>query len=94
MTEALVGALLAAMVAAAWLAAAGAARLRGPLNRLHAVAFVNIACGLPLAVAAFVTDGASARALKVAAIVLLSWLVGAATSHATGRALVKREEAR
>lgn len=94
MTEWILGALLAVAVLAAWLGAAGAARLREPLVRLHAVAFVNIACGVPLAAAALVTDGISPRSLKVVAAVLLSWLVGAATAHATGRALVKREEAR
>ncbi|MBP0492706.1 cation:proton antiporter [Roseomonas indoligenes] len=94
MTAWIVAALLAVMALAAWLGVAGAARLRGPLARLHAVAFVNIACGAPLAAAALVTDGISGRSVKVVSAVLLSWLVGAATAHATGRALVKREDAR
>ncbi|MFC0410137.1 monovalent cation/H(+) antiporter subunit G [Roseomonas elaeocarpi] len=90
----LLPALLLLTVAATWLGALGAARLRTPMERLHAVTFVNIAAGTALLLAALVSDGFSARVLKVALIVVLSWATGAALSHATGRALVRREAGR
>ena len=88
--SALLAACLILAVAAVWLGVLGAARLRDPLDRLHAVAFVNIAGGTAVTAAAFVTDGISGRSLKIALLVLLSWAIGAALSHATGRALFRR----
>lgn len=93
MREALVIFILAVAVFTAWLGVAGAARLRAPLDRLHAVAFVNIATGGTVAVACFATEGVTARSLKVLFAVLLSWVIGAALAHATGRALAKRGDA-
>ncbi len=86
-----IDALLAVAVLAGWLGAFGSARLRAPLDRLHGVAFVNWTLLPALAAAAFVADGASGRAFKLLLLAVLSVLTGAATSHATGRALVARE---
>jgi multicomponent Na+:H+ antiporter subunit G len=88
--EAVVTVLLLLGVAATWLGVAGASRLRGPLARLHAVTFINIVPGAAIAAAALVTEGVTAGVLKVFLVVLLSWAVGAALSHATGRALLRR----
>lgn len=93
MTAALTNVLLAVAVLAAWLGCAGFARLRTPLDRMHCVAFVNATAGTSLALAAFVADGVSVRALKILMVVGLSLLVGAATSHVTGRALLLRGSA-
>jgi multicomponent Na+:H+ antiporter subunit G len=82
--------LLALLVLAAWLGCAGFARLRAPLDRMHCVAFVNATAGTALTIAAFVSDGASDRALKVLLVTGISLLAGAAMSHATGRALLLR----
>lgn len=86
-------ALLAIMVLAAWLGCAGFARLRSPLDRMHCVAFVNATAGSALTAAAFVADGASTRAFKILLITFVSLLAGAATSHATGRAILLRASA-
>ena len=81
---------LAVLVLGAWLGAAGTARLRAPLDRLHGVAFVNATCGPLLVAVAFLADGASDRALKIAFMVLAALVLGAAQSHAAGRALPTR----
>lgn len=88
---AILGALLAAAVAAAWLAVLALLRLPRALDRLHAVAFLNAAAGGLVAVAAFVADGLSGRSLKILfmMIVLLAW--SAVLAHAAGRALLLRE---
>ena len=78
-------------VAAAWLGGFGALRLRSSLDRLHAVSFVNAAAGVPIAVAAFLADGVSARSVKFAFLVALLLISGAAISHAAGRALALRD---
>lgn len=93
MTGLVIDALLTVVVLGAWLACAGFARLRTPLDRMHCVAFANTVSGVALSIAAFVSDGASVRALKVLLIVGLSLLAGAAMSHATGRALLLRGSA-
>ena len=85
--------LLALLVLAAWLGAAGFARLRTPLDRLHCATFVNAACGTALLLAALLADGLSDRVLKILLIVGASLLAGAATSHAIGRALLLRAAA-
>ena len=87
----LLAACLLLTVAAVWLGVLGAARLRDPLDRLHAVTFVNIAGGAAVTAAAFVTDGVSGRSLKITLMVLLSWAIGAALAHATDRALLRRD---
>ena len=78
---------IALMVTVAWLAAAGFARLRTPLDRLHCVTFVNAGCGLALLVASLVEDGFSNRTGNILLVVVLSLLGGAAGSYAVGRAL-------
>lgn len=85
--------LLGVTVLLAWLGASGFARLRTPLDRLHCVAFVNAACGLPLIAAALVSDGLSDRAGKIILVVALNLLAGAAGAHAVGRALRVRGSA-
>ena len=78
---------IALMVIVAWLAAAGFARLRTPLDRLHCVTFVNAGCGLALLVASLAEDGFSNRTGNILLVVALSLLGGAAGSYAVGRAL-------
>ncbi|MGY2052230.1 monovalent cation/H(+) antiporter subunit G [Methylobacterium sp. JK268] len=86
-----IGTLLALAVAAAWLGGLGALRLPRALDRLHAVTFVGVAAGLPVAAAALLADGVSSRSLKVLLLVGLQILWGAVLSHASGRALLLRE---
>ena len=93
MTNVVIDIALAIMVLSAWLAAAGFARLRVPLDRLHCVTFANVTAGGALVVAAFVTDGGSIRAYKILLMATISLLAGAATSHAVGRAIVIRGSA-
>ncbi len=93
MTADLVAALLVLAVLAVWLGAAGFARLRDPLDRMHCIAFVNATAGSALLVAGFLSDGATLRAFKIAFLVGVSLLAGAASSHAVGRALRQRAAA-
>ena len=93
MTRIVLDVLLAVVVLAAWLGGAGFLRLRSPLDRMHCVAFVNAVAGVALTVAAFVSDGASDRALKILLFTVVSLLTGAAMSHAIGRALLLRGSA-
>ena len=88
----MIAALLAVAVLASWLGCAGLLRLPTPTDRLHLVAFVNIAAGIPLLIAGVLTDGATPRAFKMGAIVAINLLSGAAASHAIGRALRRRGE--
>ena len=71
---------LALAVLSAWIAAAALWRLRTPLERLHAVTFVNVAGGGAVLLAAGLTDGLSPRVLKCAAIWLAILLIGALVS--------------
>jgi multicomponent Na+:H+ antiporter subunit G len=91
-TAIVIDALLALAVLACWAGAAGFARLRSPLDRLHCVTFVNAAAGAAILCAAFVSDGASTRADKILLLLLAVLAAGAALAHATGRALVLREK--
>ena len=86
-------ALLALSVASTWLGVLGFVRLTAPFDRLHAVAFVNVAGSALLVAAAFCADGASGRAGKVALAAALTAGGGAALSHALGRMLAFRESA-
>jgi multicomponent Na+:H+ antiporter subunit G len=90
MTAVVISSLLTISVLAAWLGALGLLTLRTPLDRLHCVTFVNVVAGLALAAAAIVSDGLSDRAGKIVLMVVLSLISGAATAHATGRALLHR----
>ena len=83
--------LLTVLVGVTWLGCLGFARLRTPLDRLHCVAFVNVAGGTVLVALVFLADGSSIRAWKVLATVLASVLGGAALSHAAGRTLLYRD---
>lgn len=91
MTGLLVDACLALSVLSAWLGCLGALRLSSALDRLHAVAFVNVAAGVPLAIAGLLADGLSPRSVKLAALVVLVLATGAAGTHAAGRALLLRD---
>ena len=93
MSAAIVDLLLAVAVVAAWVGALGFARLRTPLDRLHCVAFVAFACGLPIVLAAFVQDGPSVHALKLLLLVVVALVAGAALNQAVARAIVTRDEA-
>ncbi|HYZ33961.1 MAG TPA: cation:proton antiporter [Crenalkalicoccus sp.] len=86
----MIAALLGLGVAAAWLAALGLPRLPGALDRLHVVAFVNLALGAPVTLATFLADGASARAFKLLVLLAASVVIGAGLAHATGRGLLHR----
>ena len=50
--------LLAVAVAAVWLGCVGFIRLGDAFDRLHCVAFVGIAAGVPVMLAGFVSQGA------------------------------------
>lgn len=89
----LIDALLAALVGTTWFGVVGFARLRAPLDQLHCVTFLNLVAGSELTAAAFVSDGVSNRSLTVLLLVALNLLIGAAMSHATGRAFVRRSDA-
>ena len=84
-------ALIAIGTALAWIGAVAVFRLRTPLDRVHAVTFLNVACGAAILLAAFATDGVSARTLKIVAIWLLMILSGALLSFRVARALRIRE---
>lgn len=92
-TEA-VEALLALLVAAAWLGAAGFARLARPLDRLHCVTFVNVTCGSLLLVAVGLWGGSADDVVKVALLLGALLVGGAAIAHATARAIVQRRAPR
>jgi len=94
MTTIIIDALLALAVLTCWLGVAGFARLKSPLDRLHCVTFVNAGAGLAILIAAFVADGASARAIKILVLNAAVLASGAALSHATGRALLLRQRER
>jgi multicomponent Na+:H+ antiporter subunit G len=83
-------ALLVLAVVATWLGCVGFARLPTAYARLHCVPFVVIAAGFPVTLATFIADGISDRALKVLFLQLGMLLIGAALSHASGRAIALR----
>ena len=83
----IIRALLALAVVIAWIGALAFARLRTALERLHVVTFLNIVLGATLLVAAGMTDGASARVLKIGLMWLAILLSGALLSHACARTL-------
>jgi multicomponent Na+:H+ antiporter subunit G len=86
-----IDACLAFAVATVWLGAAGFVRLPTPLDRIHAVTFINAAAGAAITLAAFLADGPTDRACKVLFIWLFTLAAGAALSHITGRALTHRQ---
>ncbi|HEY6434147.1 MAG TPA: monovalent cation/H(+) antiporter subunit G [Acetobacteraceae bacterium] len=88
--------LLAVTVAVVWLACLGFARLRTAFDRLHCAGFVGAAAGLPLLLAAWLSQatfgGGSATIAKLAFLLACLLFNGAALSHATGRALHHRSQ--
>lgn len=90
MRTALTDVLLGLAVLAAWLGAAGFARLTLPLDRLHCVPFVSIACGVLILAAAVAWGGAPDVIVKVALLLGGLLVGGAATAHSSARAIVRR----
>lgn len=90
----ILGILLVLGSAAAWLGAIGMLRLQTALARLHCATFVTVAGGLAMTASVFVSDGASSRAWKSLGFFLMLLIIGSATSHALGRAIVTRREAK
>jgi len=82
---------LAAAILAAWLGAIAFGRLATPLERVHAVTFINVVVGGAFVLAAFLSEGVTVRTLKCALIWLVMLPMGALLSHATGRALHLRD---
>jgi len=78
--------LLGIAVFAALLGALAFLRL-DPLERVHAVTFVNVLSGGAITIAACLGDGLTPRAAKVVAIWLLALLFGSLSAHVTGRAI-------
>jgi multicomponent Na+:H+ antiporter subunit G len=86
-----VDALLALAVLTAWLGALGFVRLKTALERLHCATFVNVTALSFVTAATWVQDGASPRSFATTALLVFVLGIGAATSHAIGRALHLRE---
>jgi multicomponent Na+:H+ antiporter subunit G len=86
-----IGLVLSLAVAATWLSALALWRLPRALDRLHALAFLNVAASALVVVAAFLADGISGRSLKILLMmgVYLAW--AAVLSHVSGRAVLMRE---
>lgn len=87
-------ALLALAVLSAWLGAAGFLRLAWPLDRLHCVTFVNVTCGGSILIAAALWGGSADDVIKLALLLGALLMGGAATAHATARAIVRRRAPR
>ena len=85
--------LLAVAVAAVWLGCVGFIRLTDAFDRLHCVAFVGIAAGVPVMLAGWVSQGADPSMVKVCFLIACILVNGAALGHATGRALHHRRQA-
>jgi len=86
-----IGGVLGLAVAVTWLSALALWRLPRALDRLHALAFLNVAASGLVTVAAFLSDGISGRSLKILVmmVVFLGW--AAVLSHVSGRAVLMRE---
>lgn len=89
-----VEALLAVLVMTAWLGTGGFARLARPLDRLHCVTFMNVACGALILLAAGLSGGSADNVIKVALLLGALLVGGAAVAHATARAIVRRRAPR
>jgi multicomponent Na+:H+ antiporter subunit G len=87
----LIAILLGLAVVVTWLAALALWRLPRALDRMHALAFLNVAASGLVTVAAFLADGISGRSLKILVmmVVFLGW--AAMLSHVSGRAVLMRE---
>lgn len=86
-----IGILLGLVVAVTCLAALALWRLPRALDRLHALAFLNVAASFLVTGAAFLADGISGRSLKILVmmVVFLAW--AAVLSHVSGRAVLMHE---
>jgi multicomponent Na+:H+ antiporter subunit G len=86
-----IGLLLTLAVAVTWLSALALWCLPRALDRLHALAFLNVSASAPITVAAFLADGLSGRSLKILLmmVIFLGW--AAVLSHVSGRAVLMRE---
>ena len=91
MSAATLPVLLGLLVAATWIAALAILRLPRALDRLHAIAFLNIAAAVLLGATAIVADGLSGRSLKILFLGGCLVLWGGVLAHAAGRALWLRE---
>lgn len=78
---------LAGAVAIIWLATLAFFRLSTPLQRIHVVTLVNVLGGGLVVLAAFLSDGLTARSLKCLFIWLVAAALGALLAQVTGRAL-------
>ncbi|MFL5288963.1 MAG: monovalent cation/H(+) antiporter subunit G [Rhodopila sp.] len=84
-------ALLVLVAVCVWIACIGFARLGNSFDRLHCVTFVAASAGPLIVALAFVMDGASNRTWKIALLVLLMLVNGAALAHATARTIAWRD---
>lgn len=89
----LVDGLLGFALLVAWIGAVGFARLAVALDRLHVVAFVTIGSGLPIVLAAFLSDGPSVRAFKLLLLFVVALVAGASVNQTIARAIFTRNEA-
>jgi multicomponent Na+:H+ antiporter subunit G len=87
-------ALLALAVLMAWLATVGFARLTWPLERLHCVSFANVTCGALILASAVLWGGPADDLVKLAMLLAVLLVGGAAIAHATARAIVRRRTKR
>lgn len=92
MKHVIIDLLIVLALATAWIGALGFARLRSSLDRLHCVTFVYVGCGIPLAIAAFVADGLSSRALKMLLLTMVALVAGASLNQVAARAIFNRDE--
>jgi multisubunit Na+/H+ antiporter MnhG subunit len=81
---------LGVAVAGAALGCAGLLRLPKVADRLHLLGFVSVVGGFGLLAASLASEGVTPRSCKIAALVLLNLVGGAASTHALGRALLER----
>lgn len=74
----------------AWLGTFAFVRLDTPLERVHAISFINITVVGSLVIAGFLGQGVTPQTLKLCFIWIAMVLIGALLSHATGRAIYLR----
>lgn len=86
-----IGSILGLAVAVTWLAALALWRLPRALDRLHALAFLNVAASSLVTLAAFLADGFSGRSLKILLMMVVFTAWAAVLSHVSGRAVLMRE---
>ncbi len=87
----IVDVLLALSALAVWLGCIGFIRLKTALDKLHCATFVNVAAGFGVTLAVALQDGWTSRSWKTVALFIATLIMGAATSHAVGRAIFLRD---